>query len=57
MLIIDGNTGGSLEIRDCVFEGGAAWGIWIGLPDSYNTDIEDVNSFANNAAGSVHYPE
>lgn len=57
MLIIDANTGGSVEIRDCVFDGGEAWGVWIGLPDSYNEDIESVNTFGNNAEGAVHYPE
>lgn len=54
MVTLDANSGGTLEIRDCVLEASTGWGIWLGS-DLYNDDIE-ANTFVDNAAGDVRYP-
>lgn len=52
MLTLDGNTSGTVSIRDCVFEGSAGWGVWLGT-DGANADIDTANTFSDNALGDV----
>lgn len=56
MVTLDANTGSTVEIRDCVLEGSAGWGIWLGN-DGYNDDIATANAFMDNAEGDVRFPE
>lgn len=55
MVTLDANTESTVEIRDCVFEGSAGWGIWLGN-DGYNDDIDTANMFVDNALGDVRFP-
>jgi hypothetical protein len=52
MLTLDANTSGTVSIRDCVFEGSAGWGVWLGT-DGANADIDTANTFSDNALGDV----
>lgn len=52
LLSLDGDSGGSVSIRDCVFEGSAGYGLWL-ESDAVNEDVDTVNQFANNALGDV----
>jgi hypothetical protein len=53
MLTLDGNTSGTVSIRDCVFEGSAGWGVWLGT-DGANADIDTANALSDNALGDVY---
>lgn len=54
MVALDANGAGSLEIRDCVLENSAGWGITVD-GQTINADVETVNSFAGNALGDVRW--
>lgn len=56
MVTLEANSGSTVEIRDCVFEGSAGWGLWLGTTD-YNADIETANTFMSNALGDIRFPE
>jgi hypothetical protein len=56
MVTLEANSGSTVEIRDCVFEGSAGWGLWLGTAD-YNQDIDTANTFMDNALGDIRFPE
>lgn len=55
MVTLDANSGGTLEIRDCVLEASTGWGLWLGS-DAYNDDVATTNTFRDNLEGDIHYP-
>lgn len=54
LVTLDVNAAGSLEIRDCVLEGSAGYGLAVD-GQHVNDDVQTANTFQNNAEGDIRW--
>lgn len=42
-----------IHIARCTFRSSAGWGVWVSADSTVNDDLENMNTFSDNAAGNV----